>query len=351
MPNDNRFKASIVATLAKRAANMCSNPDCRASTSGPTKEPEGSSNLGEAAHIFGANPGSARYDPNMTSAERSAISNAIWLCGNCHKMVDDDPTHYPSGLLFEWLHEHERYAKSILGKTGGEIRRRYEDRHLEEFGKLSFMAERLIREKGRAWEYRLTAEVLRYEMRPIVERWHALRAGHYTKAYVRIPKEESFDWINAKNSEIRGITTAFEGLVNDEFARAWGADGEPGDDRIIVTTCRLFAEACKRALEWEESVRFVRVDEIFEEIVELYFGVAGPMIDEATKLASFLSEGVEEAVQKLEEEDEVESDDDEDREPLVYRHTMSITLPDEWADKMCAALERVEERYHSQLPY
>lgn len=340
MPNEDRFRAPIVQAIAKRAGFMCSNPDCRASTSGPTDEPEGSSSVGQAAHIFGANPGSARHDPNMTSAERGAISNAIWLCSNCHKMIDDDPTHYPPGLLFEWLHEHEIYVKSILGKAGGEIRKRYEDRHLEEFGKLSFMAERLIREKGRAWEYRLTAEVLRYEMRPIIERWHALKAGHYTKAYFRIPKEETFDWISVKNTEIQGIVAAFEGLVNEEFDRAWGEQGVPGDDKIIVTTCRLFAEACQRALEWEESVRFVRVDVVFQEVAGLYFGVAGAMIDEATKLASFLSDRLEDAIQ------EIEAYHDENREPQIYRHTMKITVPDDWADNICAALERAEKRYH-----
>ena len=91
MAVEDRFKQSVIVTLAKRAANRCSNPNCGAITSGPTEEPNGSVNVGEAAHIYGANPGSARYDPDMTSTDRSAITNAIWLCSNCHKLVDDDP--------------------------------------------------------------------------------------------------------------------------------------------------------------------------------------------------------------------------------------------------------------------
>lgn len=77
MVNENRFKPSTVALLAKRAANRCSNPDCGAITSGPTEDLNGSVNVGQAAHIYGANPGSARFDPTMTVAERSDISNAI----------------------------------------------------------------------------------------------------------------------------------------------------------------------------------------------------------------------------------------------------------------------------------
>lgn len=114
MASDDRFKQSIINTLAKRAANQCSNPDCEAITSGPSAIALESVNVGEAAHIYGANPGSARYDPDMASADRSWISNAIWLCGNCHKLIDDDPTRYPAGLLFEWQSDHElRIAEQV----------------------------------------------------------------------------------------------------------------------------------------------------------------------------------------------------------------------------------------------
>lgn len=74
---------------------------CGAITIGPADEPNGTVNVGEAAHIYGANPGSARYDPGMASVDRGAIANAVWLCGNCHKLVDDNPGKYPAGLLFK----------------------------------------------------------------------------------------------------------------------------------------------------------------------------------------------------------------------------------------------------------
>lgn len=189
MAVEDRFKQSVIVTLAKRAANRCSNPNCGAITSGPTEEPNGSVNVGEAAHIYGANPGSARYDPDMTSTDRSAITNAIWLCSNCHKLVDDDPIKYPVGLLFEWQKEHERRMAEQVGKVAAEIRQRYEKRYLEEFGRLSYLSERLITEKNKYWEYLLTAEVLRYETAPIIQRWNALQRGLYVKPFVRVKKK------------------------------------------------------------------------------------------------------------------------------------------------------------------
>ncbi|WP_256219271.1 hypothetical protein [Variovorax sp. 770b2] len=116
MAAEDKFKQAVISTIAKRAANQCSNPNCGAITSGPSLASLDSVNIGEAAHIYGANLGSARYDEKMSSADRSAISNAIWLCGNCHKLVDDDPLKYPSGLLFEWQRDHERSISEQVGK-------------------------------------------------------------------------------------------------------------------------------------------------------------------------------------------------------------------------------------------
>ena len=209
MAAEDRFKQAIIATLAKRAANRCSNPDCGAITSGPSIAPDDAVNVGEAAHIYGANPGSARYDSDMSPSERSAISNGVWLCGNCHKLIDDDPLRYPAGLLYEWQRNHERSISELVGKAGGKLRQKYETRHLEEFGRLSYLAERLILEKDDFWEYRLTAEVLRFEMAPILRRWNALKRRLYTKPISRVTQEEFTPWLFLKIEEIKSIAHAF----------------------------------------------------------------------------------------------------------------------------------------------
>ncbi|WP_200894034.1 hypothetical protein [Xanthomonas sp. MUS 060] len=292
MSSPDRFKQSVIITLAKRAANRCSNPACHAITSGPSETPDESINLGEAAHIYGANPGSARYDPSMISADRSSITNAIWLCGNCHKLVDDDPIRYPAGLLFEWLHEHERKIAKEVGKAAAETRERYERRHLEEFGRLSYLAERLILEKGDYWKHLLTAEVIRFETTPIIKRYNALRRGLYLKPLTRIDRDRTLAWISDKSAEIAQIVHAFGELISSEIKRSWGEPGVAGDDLDIVTTSRLFGEVCMAALSWEESVRFARLDDIFKEVHYLYLGVAGAFLDNAEKIPKFLSDTI-----------------------------------------------------------
>lgn len=67
----------------------------------------------DIAHIRGAKPGSARYDPNMTDAERAAYPNLILLCAPHHKLVDRlEPAKYPAEVLAEWKAANEGVGAS-----------------------------------------------------------------------------------------------------------------------------------------------------------------------------------------------------------------------------------------------
>lgn len=329
--DEDRFKQPIITTLAKRAANRCSNPDCGAFTTGPAEDRSTSINVGVAAHIFGARPGSARYNSLMTSIERSSITNAIWLCANCHKMIDDDPEKFPSGLLFEWLSNHEKTVGELIGKAGAELRRKYDDRHLEEFGRLSYLSERIIREKGEYWEYQLTAEILRFEMAPILQQWDALKRGLYMKPNFQVSADDSFPWMQTRLAELTQLTHAFSELLNKEFARAWGEPGTPGIDTLIVSTCRLYSGMCKSAIDWEETVRFSKVDEIFDDIKSTLVGVAGGFIEEAQKLPTHLAKIVT------------------DLTPGKYELALTIALPDGWNEKMESALAKAIRVFERRL--
>ena len=104
------FSKSTVQTLAKRAAQLCSNPMCRKPTSGPHSDAAVSVVLGQAAHIRGARPKAARFDASMTDDERSAADNGIWLCNVCARRIDLDPAKFPTDLLVQWRSEHEAWV-------------------------------------------------------------------------------------------------------------------------------------------------------------------------------------------------------------------------------------------------
>lgn len=96
------FDQKTKRELEYRVNCRCSNPSCRKTTSGPMLSATGFIRTGEAAHIYSASPGGKRYNPEMSSDERKSISNGIWLCENCHKLIDSDEYRYTPELLRAW---------------------------------------------------------------------------------------------------------------------------------------------------------------------------------------------------------------------------------------------------------
>lgn len=117
----NEFRKITVDVLAKRAGQICSNPDCKKHTSLAHSDPSKFIILGEAAHISGQKPSTARYNPKLTPEERRHASNGIWLCRDCHKIVDADENKFPLELLKKWKEEHEESIQTSRGLTDKDL--------------------------------------------------------------------------------------------------------------------------------------------------------------------------------------------------------------------------------------
>jgi hypothetical protein len=115
------FSEAIKRILASRVGNLCSNPKCRALTSGPQVDPTKALNVGVAAHITAASPAGPRYDPNLSPEQRSGHENGIWLCQTDAKLIDNEPARYDVGLLREWKRGAEQEALDRIGRTAEPI--------------------------------------------------------------------------------------------------------------------------------------------------------------------------------------------------------------------------------------
>lgn len=71
---------------------------------------QGQSIIGEEAHIFGQNPGSARYDKTKLSDEINSYDNLILLCGNDHTVVDKDECKWTAEKLQQQKKSHEEWV-------------------------------------------------------------------------------------------------------------------------------------------------------------------------------------------------------------------------------------------------
>lgn len=111
------FTEEVKRTLAARVAYLCSNPECRAPTSGPQIDATKFLNVGVAAHITGAAEGGPRHNPFLSPEERRHPDNGIWLCQNCSKLIDNDTSRYTEKLIRAWREVAEHHALSLIGKT------------------------------------------------------------------------------------------------------------------------------------------------------------------------------------------------------------------------------------------
>jgi hypothetical protein len=106
MANPHSFTSGTEKALFRMAAGTCYFPKCDTPI---ITEVNDTPIVGvEIAHIRGAEPGAARYEPGMTDEERRAFSNLILLCTLHHKYVDRlAAAEHPVEVLEEWKRENE----------------------------------------------------------------------------------------------------------------------------------------------------------------------------------------------------------------------------------------------------
>lgn len=120
------FTKATKRALAERVAWRCSCPGCGQLTVGPSHESEKKTTMvGEAAHITAASKGGPRYDPNLTSEERKSISNGIWMCTHCAKIIDSDYTIYSPETIRKWKTTAEKETYQELKYFSNKINSHY----------------------------------------------------------------------------------------------------------------------------------------------------------------------------------------------------------------------------------
>jgi len=115
------FTEKTKRILAKMASERCCL--CEEITSMPNPSESNFIRIGEAAHISGARKSfTVRYNEKLSNEERKNIRNGIWLCSNCHTIIDQDEKFYTISELEKIRSQHYQrilngnYSKSSFRK-------------------------------------------------------------------------------------------------------------------------------------------------------------------------------------------------------------------------------------------
>ena len=99
--------------LAMRSGNRCALPGCDQALAFDSDDGSAPT-VGEAAHIAGRRPGSARHDPEMDDRERDAVANLVYVCRNCHRRIDQDVESYSVDRIHGIKADHEAKVKAAM---------------------------------------------------------------------------------------------------------------------------------------------------------------------------------------------------------------------------------------------
>lgn len=115
--------SSTRVRLALLSGNRCAMPSCQKSLLEDRADSRDSVLVGEAAHIAGEHGGerggrpSARFNEAMTKQERNSLSNLLFVCRNCHAMIDAHPhgeQDYPVDRLLAIKDDHESKVAAAM---------------------------------------------------------------------------------------------------------------------------------------------------------------------------------------------------------------------------------------------
>lgn len=100
--------------LSAKSGNRCALPDCRAKLVAERTASDKAAFVAVAAHIKGENPGSARYDAEMSDADRESVDNRILVCPSCHTKIDAQLNSYSVETLLKYRSEHEEWVAGCV---------------------------------------------------------------------------------------------------------------------------------------------------------------------------------------------------------------------------------------------
>jgi hypothetical protein len=248
------------------SGNNCAMPDCK----GVIVDRKGAI-VGDIAHIEGALPDSARFNPNMTNEQRRELSNLVLLCASHHRQVDHNKLEakWPVTRLRKVKAEHEAKFGAIGESIQQAFREHYNDRTDDlgptepaTFARLDAMQDDAADEEvlqARAKELkryikklRIVPEAERAFMLAVLQRWQKVRSSRSTH-YVSVDVDDLRSALSMSLSKVQRLGEA----LSRYDVGYYGEVGLPEGDRwhVGITDPSDY-------LPWAEIIAFCKAHSI-----------------------------------------------------------------------------------------
>ena len=138
---DMGFSPEVQSRLLSASGGNCANPACRNNL---FAEHDGKfAKIADMAHIIASSPRGPRGNGDIPETERDTYENAVLLCPNCHRLIDNRKLEgaYDTEELRRWKHDREREVNEATGTPEYATR-----------DELVAEIQRLLRENKAIWE-------------------------------------------------------------------------------------------------------------------------------------------------------------------------------------------------------
>lgn len=176
------------------------------------------------------------------------------------------------------------------------------------FEGLSSVALRIALEKPKAWEYLLFFQVWLDEVKRHSKLITEYEAGLRIGTSVTVEVEDATSWIHTRLSELEGLITSANHLLNISAQQAFAKQGEPGDVESIIRSARSLGDILEASVNWTQLILRARVEEPFTSAVAEMASFPSSAIDRLrhfpveciTAIEKAVSEASPESPQELE---------------------------------------------------
>jgi hypothetical protein len=141
-----------------------------------------------------------------------------------------------------------------------------------------------------AWEYRLTAELLRSKAAEVRRGFTDLERGLVFRRTTSMKGEEFIKWATMRIQDLISLVKLFQVAVTEEIPASWGPPGVAGDPLEIKRAVNRVDSACRELLEWESELRYIVPPPAFTRLKELMAGCTAQAFNQIESLPAKLLE-------------------------------------------------------------